>query len=169
MPCSWRLLLRVRRRATSGRCFSLMLGVRRFDADRHHNSLPQFQGTRFQRACRSTGCPGRKACTCSVWRSRSRSQVRKACSIGHAADAVVRDGRLLVGTWQHGISRGKGLEMDPEEYWRFRTDRTCGLCRMCSRLCNCWAGRRTKSAHDYGFSSSGFRTPELRPEAAPAG
>ena len=59
---------------------------------------------------------------------------RKACSIGHVAHAIVRDGRLLVGTWQRDISRGKRLEMDPEEYWRFRTDRTYGLCRMFSSL-----------------------------------
>ncbi|MCY4591377.1 MAG: nucleotidyltransferase domain-containing protein [Alphaproteobacteria bacterium] len=43
---------------------------------------------------------------------------RKACAIGHVARAIVRDGRLLAGTWDRGMTRGKRLEMEPEEYWR---------------------------------------------------
>lgn len=44
---------------------------------------------------------------------------RKAHAIGHIAHAILRDGRLLAGTWERDMSRGKRLEMEPEEYWRF--------------------------------------------------
>lgn len=43
----------------------------------------------------------------------------KACAIGHVAHAIVRDGRLLAGTWERDMAREKRLEMEPEEYWRF--------------------------------------------------